>query len=64
MNELSIRKKIINRLENHSIDLFIGTHSLFQEKLNYPMYGAYIFLLVILSFSQKDLLQILQLTEL
>ena len=33
--DYKIRKKIINRLENHSIDLLIGTHSLFQEKLNY-----------------------------
>ena len=37
--EYKIRKKIINRLENHSIDLLIGTHSLFQEKLNYKKLG-------------------------
>ena len=37
--EYKIRKKIINRLENQSIDLLIGTHSLFQEKLNYKKLG-------------------------
>ena len=37
--EYKIRKKIINKLENHSIDLLIGTHSLFQEKLNYKKLG-------------------------
>ena len=37
--EYKIRKKIINRLENNSIDLLIGTHSLFQEKLNYKKLG-------------------------
>ena len=37
--EYKIRKKIINRLENHSIDLLIGTHSLFQKNLNYKKLG-------------------------
>ena len=29
-----IRKKIIKDLKNHQIDLLIGTHSLFQNKIN------------------------------
>ena len=37
-----IRKKIINDLENHQIDLLIGTHSLFQNKINYRKLGLII----------------------
>ncbi len=37
-----IRKKIINDLENHQIDLLIGTHSLFQNKINYKKLGLII----------------------
>ena len=37
-----IRKKIISDLENHQIDLLIGTHSLFQNKINYRKLGLII----------------------
>ena len=37
-----IRKKIVNDLENHQIDLLIGTHSLFQNKINYRKLGLII----------------------
>ena len=33
--ENRIRKRIINDLKNHSIDLLIGTQSLFQDKIEY-----------------------------
>ncbi len=37
--EYKTKKNIIKSLENHSIDLLIGTHSLFQEKINYKKLG-------------------------
>tara|TARA_B100001057_G_scaffold458969_1_gene508722 strand:+ start:318 stop:2357 length:2040 start_codon:yes stop_codon:yes gene_type:complete len=40
--ENKIRKKIITNLENHSVDLLIGTHSLFQNKINYKKLGLII----------------------
>tara|TARA_B100001564_G_scaffold358773_1_gene378356 strand:- start:1601 stop:2704 length:1104 start_codon:yes stop_codon:yes gene_type:complete len=40
--ENKIRKKIIKNLENHSVDLLIGTHSLFQNKINYKKLGLII----------------------
>jgi len=40
--ENRIRKRIINDLKNHSIDLLIGTHSLFQDKIEYKRLGLII----------------------
>ncbi len=40
--ENKIRRKIIKNLENHSVDLLIGTHSLFQNKINYKKLGLII----------------------
>ncbi len=37
-----IRKEIIKNLENHSVDLLIGTHSLFQNKIKYKKLGLII----------------------
>ena len=40
--ENKIKKRIINDLKNHSIDLLIGTHSLFQDKIEYKRLGLII----------------------
>ncbi len=40
--ENRIRKRIINDLKNNSIDLLIGTHSLFQDKIEYKRLGLII----------------------
>ena len=40
--EYQNRKKILNDLNNHKIDLLIGTHSLFQEKISYKKLGLII----------------------
>ncbi len=40
--ENKIRKRIINDLKNNSIDLLIGTHSLFQDKIEYKRLGLII----------------------
>ncbi|MDC3151992.1 ATP-dependent DNA helicase RecG [Candidatus Pelagibacter sp.] len=40
--DYSERKKIINDLENNEIKILFGTHSLFQEKINYKRLGLII----------------------
>jgi len=37
--DIAKRKKIINDLENGNIDIIIGTHSLFQKKINFKNLG-------------------------
>ncbi len=40
--DLKKRKKIINNLENGNLNLIIGTHSLFQKKINFKKLGLVI----------------------
>ena len=40
--EYKKRKNILNNLSNNKIDILIGTHSLFQEKINYFNLGLII----------------------
>ena len=40
--EYSERKEILTNLSNNNIDIIIGTHSLFQEKINYHNLGLII----------------------
>ncbi len=40
--ELSERKKILENLKNGKVNLIIGTHALFQEKINYKNLGLII----------------------
>ena len=40
--EYKLRKKILDKLKNGKIDLLIGTHSLFQKKINFKKLGLVI----------------------
>ena len=40
--EYSRKKKILKNLNNNKINLIIGTHSLFQEKIKYKNFGLII----------------------
>ena len=37
--EYKLRKNILDKLKNGKIDLLIGTHSLFQKKINFKKLG-------------------------